>query len=97
METLNGEAKALQRKVDTFDPARNGYKEVSLSMVCQWSLTCHAFFFSHAALHIISHISPDSFLTLLSIQLEGWVEEIALIKDKVDQKEEKWLELSERL
>ena len=36
-------------------------------------------------------------MTLLSIQLEGWVEEIALIKDKVDQKEEKWLELSERL
>ena len=33
METLNGEAKALQRKVDTFDPARNGYKEVSLSML----------------------------------------------------------------
>ena len=89
METLNGEAKALQRKVDTFDPARNGYKEVSLSLA--------PFLFSHAALHIISHVSPDSFLTLLSIQLEGWVEEIALIKDKVDQKEEKWLELSERL
>ena len=67
-----------------------------LSTVSQRSLTCHVFF-SHATLHIISHISPDSFLTLLSIQLEGWVEEIALIKDKVDQKEEKWLELSERL
>ncbi len=45
METLNGEAKALQRKVDTFDPARNGYKEVSLSI----------------GLSMVSHLPPFCF------------------------------------
>ena len=64
METLNGEAKALQRKVDTFDPARNGYKEVSLSMVCQWSVnglslaTLFFFHMPHSILFPIYHPIP---------------------------------------